>query len=190
MKYSGPGRSGLTLFEILVVLALMAVVAGLVTLNFDRLIAAAEAPPIERVLARSIQEARIRAANGGHPVYLSFDAERGAFTLVERSQPAESALSDAEQLGPSDPAAMSSETVLERFPCEAARGLGVEFYPRLSSPNFNARAEDFARDPVPSLVFHPSGVSTPARVVIRQSGTEALTFELDPMSSGPLPRTD
>lgn len=170
---------GFTLLEVLSVMAVLAIIAGIITLNFDRLIAAAEFKPLDRVLLETIQEARIQAATEGYPVYLSYEPETEKFALTTRQRP--------EVAADTDDFLTITEPKVNRYGFRDSDGVQVLFYPKISkSTELSAGDADFSRDPVPALAFHPSGVSTPARIVIRQDGADDLEFVLDPMSSGPL----
>lgn len=170
---------GFSLFEVLVVIAVIALITGIITVNFNRLIPALEHKPLERVLIESLQDARILAATSGNTVLLSFDPDSQSFLISERSRPTASTGEDAFAETPPAP-----EPIRQGF--SGRQQTQVLFYPRLAQSNrMSARALEFSRDPAPYLVFHPSGVSTPARVVIQRPGSEDQEVILDAFSSGP-----
>lgn len=180
-------KRGFTLLEVLTVMAFLAVIAGIVTLNFDKLVSASEEKPIDRVFVEALQDARILAATSGNVVYLSFDPQSEGFVLDERSRQAPAGMFDEEDT-PYDPTKPVSS---QQFSFDKADSTEVLFYPRLSQPNgMTARLDDWSSEPVKHMVFHPSGAATPAHVVIRQPGLEDIEVDIDAFSSGPLKKAE
>ncbi|WOO40039.1 prepilin-type N-terminal cleavage/methylation domain-containing protein [Rubellicoccus peritrichatus] len=183
-QYQRLPSQGFSLFEVLVVMAFLAILTGIVTLNFDKLIPAAQEKPLERVFVETVQDARIQAVTSGNPVLMSYDEETEKFKLVERTRP-EPVVDDEDGFGP--------QPVTSPRPQQASIGfrnsdkVEVFFYPKLSQPGgLSASGNEFAREPAEYLVFHPSGAATPANVVIRRSNADDFEFLLDAFSSGPL----
>lgn len=173
---------GFSLFEVLIVLAFLAILTGIVTLNFDKLIPAVQEKPLERVFIETVQDARIQAVTSGNPVYLSFDEESEKFNLVERARP-EPAMDEDDAFGPQ----IVTQPQQNSFGFRDSDGVQVIFYPKLSQPGgLRAGSDDFADEPAEHLIFHPSGAATPANVIIRRPNTDDFQFELDAFSSGPI----
>ncbi len=176
-------RSAFTLFEVLVVIAFLAVIAGIVTINFDRIIPAVQEKPMDRVFVESLQEARLLASTSGNEVYFSFDPEAEAFKLEERAR----SMPVTEEEEDYDDLDTTVEPSYQSYSFDKADRTEVLFYKRLSrSSGFGASRDEYSAEPIKHLVFHPSGAATPARAVIRQPGLEDIEVELDAFSSGPL----
>ena len=77
----GFARSAFTLMEVLVVLALMGLVAGIALIDFDSMLeGASKHSPLETLTA-AVDAGRARALNAGAPVRLTYDAESGVLRL-------------------------------------------------------------------------------------------------------------
>jgi len=158
------------LLEIIVVMALMATVTGVAVLSVAG-ITGVQDKPIERVFREYVREARIQAATTKNVVYLAYEKRRGEFILTERD-------------GATVDHFLSDEDFIE--PSEWA----VKFYPKLASESsfgLNSSASAYAYEPVPYLVFHPSGISTGAKIVFTEESGYENTLTLDRFSSGPAP---
>lgn len=166
-------RAAFSLLEIIVVLALMATVTGVAVMSIAS-ITGAQDKPIERVFREFVREARILAATTKNVVYLSFDGKRGEFVLAERNGDAlDHFLVEEDDIEP-------SEWEIQFFPKLAAeRSFGV-----------SSSVGDYARKPVPYLVFHPSGIATGAKIIFTEQEGYTATLTLDPFSSGPAPGSD
>ncbi len=164
-----PRSSGFTLVEIIIVLGLMSLVAGLVITNVEKLLPAFQSTPLEVKFRQAVRESRIVAATSNRPVYLRFDAQAEEFRLVQQSEESagEPAVEDSPYFTP--------EVTVEFFPIAAEEEGGVNYFSGIDST-----------EPVPQLVFHPSGASTPARVRFHWRTGEESILTLDPFSSGPL----
>ncbi len=175
---STPGaRRAFSLLELLLVLGVIALLAGLLTNNFDQLIRSLErASPVGH-LRELIAEARILAVETGTEHSIRFDADRRQFTLSAIGAPAA-----APALQPSnfEPA---STTPAPSFP-----GTTVTFYPLLPQRGFSTGSEpNFGTTATESLQFFPDGSASPARVLIETPGGDPTSLTVDAFSSGPLP---
>lgn len=177
-------RLAFSLFEVLVVMAFLAIIGGIVTLNFDKLLPAVEHKPLDRVFIQTLQDARILAATSGNEVMLSFDPQAEAFVLKERlrSAPVTNEEEDEDAFDAPQPGV---------YGFDKADETEVLFYKRLAQKSgFGSSRDEYSTESVKYLLFHPSGVSTPARVVIRQPGLDDIEVELDAFSSGPIEEKD
>lgn len=166
-------RPGFTLVEIVIVIGLLSLVTGLVVANVETLLPAFQSTPLEVKFRQAAREARIAAAISNRPAYLRFDAAAEEFRVIEKSATA------APEGGEASPDLSASpyytpEVTVDFFPI-AAEEQGVI--------GGSGRGAD---EPVTELAFHPSGTSTPARIVIRWRTGEESVLTLDPFSSGPL----
>lgn len=163
-------RAAFSLLEIIVVLAIMATVTGIAVMSVAGITGAQE-KPIERVFREYVREARILAATTKNVVYLSFDDKRGEFVLAERNGEAlEHFLVAEDDIEPSE--------------------WDIKIFPKLAaSTSFGVPSAvgDYARETVPHLVFHPSGISTAAKIVFTEQDGYTNTLTLDAFSSGPAP---
>lgn len=183
-----------SLLEIVMVLALIALLAGLTAANMESLFGAGDARPAVEVFRVATHEARLRAINHAQPVYLTYDAEGRRFVLTSPGETAPTSVDerkddeftdDGEPPEGASPA--SNYTLVEptEFPVledeleVEFRGLRAE----QSGPGFSR--DDWTSDPLPRLVFHPSGVSTPAVAVLRASDGEEQVLTMDLFSNGP-----
>jgi prepilin-type N-terminal cleavage/methylation domain-containing protein len=167
-------RPGFTLVEIVIVIGLLSLVTGLVVANVETLLPAFQSTPLEVKFRQAAREARIAAATSNRPTYLRFDAAAEEFRVIEKSAAAAPEDGEPAPLDLSASPYFTPEVTVDFFPI-AAEEQGVI--------GGSGRGAD---EPVPELAFHPSGTSTPARIVIRWRTGEESVLTLDPFSSGPL----
>jgi prepilin-type N-terminal cleavage/methylation domain-containing protein len=166
-------RPGFTLVEIVIVIGLLSLVTGLVVANVETLLPAFQSTPLEVKFRQAAREARIAAATSNRPTYLRFDAAAEEFRVIEKS-----AASEPEGGEPAADLAASPYFTPE---------VTVDFFPIAAEQQGTTGSLGYGADePVPELTFHPSGASTPARIVIRWRTGEESVLTLDPFSSGPL----
>ena len=164
------GRSGFTLIEIVLVIALITMVMGLSVISITAVTDTQE-KPIEQLFREYVREARIQAATAKQTVYLNFDSRKGEFVLAQKD-------------GAAMEHAMAVDDTLE--PSEWI----VNFYLKLTaedSSRFDASVPVYAQEPVSQLMFHPSGVGQGAKVEFIEKAGYQNTLTLDPFSSGPDP---
>lgn len=76
-------RAGFTLIEVLLVLALLAVMAAMIGGNAGAFLDAADVEPPERVLKRAVLDATYRASERKEPVYLAYEKGRATFLVLD-----------------------------------------------------------------------------------------------------------
>ncbi|WP_309385466.1 pilus assembly FimT family protein [Cerasicoccus frondis] len=189
-------RRGFSLLEIVFVLAMITLMAGIVaSLNMESLISSNGAKPAYEVFREASHEARLQAINSAATVYLSFDAEGQQFLLRTDAVTAEpeeerfGTLPKVDRYGYLIDEEEEAEVVPEGgrtdFPVYEDE-LEVEFRGiRAESDGLGIPEAEYSAEPLHYLVFHPSGVSTPAVVTLRYSGGDEQTLSLDRFSSGP-----
>lgn len=176
-------KRGFTLLEILIVLSLIAVMAGLMIGNLDALIEAAEFIPPEQRFRDIAAEARLLATEQRATMALSYDAAQGRFVLSSASIQAGSAATSAE-------AVFMSEVSPSRAEYRYA-DLNVEFFPQLSvDESQDASERMYADEPVAALEFSPTGVATPALIQFSGDDRETTELTLDAFSAGPMIERD
>lgn len=153
-------RGGFSLIEILVALALIALVSGLFVANLDTLLRELGPDPLDRQLHRAIQEARYQAAARKETVLLRYDGETATFFLTTASgvevETRETGL---------DPRREPMELIFyQRLPGTGLRGSGRQ-----------------ERVEIEVIRFRPDRSSTPFSVELRLDG-ERTTLDYDPFS--------
>lgn len=78
-------HNGFTLIEVLLVLALVGVLAGLVAGNVGAFITGARHEPPSRVLKKAILDAIYETSESKNPTFLSYDKERASFKVSDAS---------------------------------------------------------------------------------------------------------
>lgn len=177
-KGASTQTAGYSLLEILGVLAMITMVAGIGVAAFAGIVVSAESKPWETLFREAVQEARIEAAASGETILLLFDDHRGEFRLVSDSNTG---------LSMTDPL-----DVAAGFQGDSGRRNRnlpqVAFYPQLAASSGRSGFRDvFSSTAVPHLVFHPSGAATPARILFRYADGRESILTLDPFSHGPIP---
>ncbi|MEM9226484.1 MAG: type II secretion system protein [Verrucomicrobiota bacterium] len=167
-------RSAFTLIEVVIVIGLISLVAGVAIANMDNLLGAFERTPPEVQFRHAVREARILAADEGRPAYVRFDSLEEAFKVIHSvTEPDE----DADQ----SPLAATTDYGFSQPDVE------VVFYPTPAEVYGGINRFDGidSLEPLTQLAFHPSGASTPATIIIRERGRDELRLTLDSFSSGP-----
>lgn len=142
LPFSKP-RSGFSLIEIIVALALIALVAGLFVGNLESILQGLGPDPIDQQLHKAVQEARYHAAARKEGVRLRYDADAAAFILETETG------TEIEQRPTGyDPKTESIEiSFFQRLPGRGLRGTqrseqvpinAVRFLPDRSSTPFSA----------------------------------------------------
>ncbi|MGE9296445.1 MAG: pilus assembly FimT family protein [Puniceicoccales bacterium] len=184
---------GFSLLEIVMVLGLLTILAGVVaSMSFDSLFNAGQTKSAYEVFREATHEARIQALNESRIVYLSFDEEAQEFRLTKASKEPENFeiekprgfdawyTQDEEESPPPDP-----DAPREVFPVFEDE-LEVEFRGvRAESDGVAAFDREYTDEPIPHLVFHPSGVSSPAIAIFRFRNGDEEELTLDTLSNGP-----
>lgn len=154
-----------TIIEVLLVLFLIGLVAGLFAVNFDILIRAIGKKRPEKTLYNAICEARYQTVQEHAPVYLSFDKKTHAF-LIYKDQPDKALSQFALEEG--------FEVVFDLIPPNEYRG------GRFQQPS---HAE---QETIDKIAFFPDGSSTPVIVTLSQDDF-SLKFKPDLLSCGIIP---
>lgn len=158
---SAPGRSGFTLIEILLVIALIAVAFSVVLINFTAFADRGESRSPEEALSAAIREARFIAAAERITTTLSYDEETGTLQI----DPSEKQFPINSDFGP------EGRGQILFFLIPSGQGLG-----RLPDP-------DFSQMETPSVAFAPDRSSTPFIVEIDSGRGSPDRLRFDPFSS-------
>ena len=153
-------RRGFSLIELVVVIALIALVGGLVVINAEAILRGLGEEPVERILQKAVREARYQSASLKESTFLSYDQEAGILKITSETgeSRAEFALAPESQ---KDKPGLSFEQILP--------GQGLEF----------SREETY---PIEQVVFRPDRSSTPFQVEI-DLGSAAFILRYDPFSA-------
>ncbi|WP_269539654.1 pilus assembly FimT family protein [Cerasicoccus fimbriatus] len=186
-----------TLIEIVFALSLIALMAGFVaSYNFESLLNNAGTKPAYEIFREATHEARLQAINEASVVYLSYDPESQKFLLRTDAAPAIQEedsgfgtlptvnrygyLEDEEDdEAVVEPASRTEFQVYDEDLEVIFRGLKAE------SDGVADFSGEYFEEPLPYLVFHPSGVSSLAEVILRDANGDELVLTLDAFSNGP-----
>lgn len=156
------GKKAFTILEVLMVIALIGLVAGLFAVNFDILIRSIGKKRPEKILYNAICEARYQTIQEHTPVYLSFDKSKNVFSIFKDQ----------------------SDKPLVQMKLE--EGVDVIFESILP---YTYRGAQFQKPPVSAqeklekMFFFPDGSSTPVIITLIQ-GDFSLKFKPDIVSCG------
>ena len=161
----GKARSAFTLLEILLAIALMALLAGVLVTGGANLLSEKPATP-EAVFWKAVQQSRTAALTVEREVRLSYDAKAMAFVLDDG-------------------------VAAQSLPVPLVRELTVDFLssqPGRSSILVGGELVD--TQTLPAVTFYPDGTCTPFRLQMRAGGA-AHVLNIDPWTCAPvLPRTE
>lgn len=155
-------NAGFSLIEILLVLALLALLAGVVVASSEALFSGFGDPPLDQQLRKAVREARFHAAREKEVTYLSFSWETGDFVISGESG---ATLLTQESGHPGE----DPELTVRFFHLQPAKGL----------PRYSFETPD--RRETPRVGFHPDRSSTPFLVELRY-GNEFSEHRYDPFS--------
>lgn len=158
-------RRAFTLVEIVVVIALIALVSGIAVWRFDLLVPAIKTPSPEKTVIRACALAAHCANTQKKRYFLKTDAENSCIRLET-----------------------ADGKTIETFVLpDSEKGIRIRFRPdsRESVRTFLPPREEI----IEALEFHPAGCSTPAFIEIVKSGKTIKRFRLDPFSGGPTEET-
>lgn len=175
-------KGAFTLLELLVVIAMVAVIASLSVSDFSFAYSGAKRPP-QAVLANSLKLARISAMELGEEVSLFFDAENSDMVLRKTFSGETVFRKNLFSLSEEDKKKLAEDA-----------GYGAQSYPEISvlfRPNYPrlynfSRSDSDGAEFLDSLRFSPNSSSTPAFVELLINGARRALFKLDPLSAMPL----
>lgn len=153
-------RRGFTLVELVIVIALIALVGSLVVVNAEAILAGLGEQPVERILQKAVREARYQAASLKEPVGLYYDGEKAALAILD-----------------SGGGELASFEITE----EEAGRLDIAFEQILPGEGLDGRPSR-GTAPLDAVVFRPDRSSTPFQAVIRH-GRDSYTLRYDPFSA-------
>lgn len=154
-------RRGFTLAEVLIVLALLALVAGVLIVGAANLMPGNPDDP-EAALLAALQRARREAVERDAPVEVRIDAEQGVLSWGD-----------------------APETTVALPPSGQVR-VRLLAPVSLGAVLIGGEAEEH---PLERLVILPDGTCAPARLEVRRNGARRL-HDIDPMTCAPLPGED
>jgi prepilin-type N-terminal cleavage/methylation domain-containing protein len=153
-------RRGFTLIEFIIVIALIALVGGLVAVNAEAILRGLGEEPVDRILQKAVREARFQAAYLKQPTQLRFDEESAAFRVITRDGAALAEFTTG-LTGPSDRLRITFEQILPE------RGL--------TAGTLEQTVE------IDAVTFLPDRSSTPFQVLIDHERSP-FTQRFDPFS--------
>ena len=154
-------RRGFSLIEVVIVIALIAIVGSLVVINAEGMLRGLGREPNDRIFQKAVREARFQAASLKENTYLLYDSESGALNILN-----EAGQNLADFLITANSGDETPELILEQL---------------LPSSGLNS----FSREEtsvIKQLVFRPDRSSTPFQVTMLDSGSE-FTLRYDPFSA-------
>ena len=152
-------RRGFTLIELIIVIALIALVGGLMVVNAEAILGGLGDEPVERTLQKAIREARFQAASLKAPAILRYDEETA---LLEISTDTGQDLVSFSTGSTEDAPEITFEQILP--------GQGLS----------GSSRDEVA--PVDQVVFRSDRSSTPFQAKINE-GTASFTLRYDPFSA-------
>lgn len=155
-------KSAFTIVEVLLVLFLIGLVAGLFAVNFNILIKAVGKKRPEKILYNAICEARYQTIQEHAEIFLKFDKDKSAF-LIYKDKPDQPLSELAIQEG--------TGVVFEVIPPNEYRGGGFK-------PPSTRSLET-----IEQIAFLPDGSNIPVMVTLSE-GSSSLRFKLDPLACG------
>ncbi len=155
--------SGFTLIELIIVIGLMTLLAGLVVVNVTPIFEGLGAPPIERTLKQAVREARYQAALEKEATFLRFDREASAFIITN---------------------AVNSELakLTTGYEGKAADELEIQFYQLLPERGLSSIRRTVDRAEIQRVRFQPDRSSTPFEAEIH-FGRDVSLHRYDPFSA-------
>lgn len=164
-KFQDPARSGFTLLEVLLVIALIGLLTGALVVGGAAILRPKDLTP-EEIFWRAVSEARDFALMHQTEVRLSFDAEEKAF----HAQTPEGA---------------------ETFPVPFEGELRIEFLSaQATGRSVLIGGVLVETQPIESVTFFEDGTCTPFRAQLRVGNSEPQVIEIDPWTCAPMLREE
>ena len=191
-------RTGFTLIEILLVLALILLIGTLAVYNVANLSRMKNERPVDEVLLNAVRETRYQAAINKETCWLSYDSEKGIFHVSMDSRASAPITLDAdgvfvaltqaeEEEKAKEQANMASSNIksFQLFIPEDEEPPKVEFFAIPPGTGFDGEAEDVPEDlPLARVPFDPAGFSVPFQVKVDALSEEfRATVVFDPFSN-------
>lgn len=152
-------RRGFTLIELILVIALIALVGGLVVVNARAILGGLGDEPVEMILQDAVREARFQAASLKQPTYLAYNEEAGSLRVLSETGGELATFSTRESGGPP----------------------GIVFEQILPTEGIAAGSREELVT-IKQVVFRPDRSSTPFQATIEE-GVTAYTLRYDPFSA-------
>lgn len=157
-------EAGFTLLEILITIALIALLAGVLIAGSARMLADRPATPVD-VFRKAVNECRKLAVEGNQQVTLTFDSKEKIFKS-------------------SAPAGGST------FPVNGANDLTIEFLAGQKGGGAMLIAGELVEtQTVPKVIFYPDGTCSPFRVQLQEGGNVRV-IAIDPWTCAPVLESD
>lgn len=184
----GDRRSGFTLIEILVVVVISALLAGIALPGFVRAMRGAELRTASRTVLMAHKYARSTAVLRQVQMAILLDRETGELEIIEMKSPPGSAerdrfldsrqTRDVEAALGNAPAAPAPDEAPPAITTELVRRLGREV--KIESFRSERGGQEF--DGVFWIMYHPNGMSDGFELVLNDNGSRRVTIESDPVS--------
>ena len=164
------GAAGFTLLEVLLALAVIALISGLAVINADAIFSGFDDKPLPEILKKAVRESRFLAATSKETVFLTFDSESSRFLIISRNGGVIQSL----------PTGYDPED----------ENIEIRLYQILPSTGTGSR-RGFAAEtrPVQRIGFYPDRSSTPFEVHLFYDETESR-HRYDPFSDAEFDYTD
>ncbi len=155
-------KKAFTILEVLMVIALIGLVAGLFAVNFDVLLRSIGKKRPEKILYNALCEARYQTIQQHAPVYLTFDKNQSAF-IIFKEQPSKPIVQFSLEAG--------IDIIFESVPPNTYGGGQFKTQPAS------------AHEKLEKIAFFPDGSSTPVIITLSE-GNFSLKFKPDILSCG------
>ncbi len=163
-------KSGFTVAEVFMVLLLMVAVASIMITPVHRLVEQLNVRPLEVIVLSAVRDAHHEARSRNTGVFLINISESNALRIASQD-----GITLAEY-------AYGNE--------ESAQAFDVRFYRVLpEDPERAGNVFEWEDEPTEIILFHPSGVSTPFAIRLREARKE-MQLIMDPFSSYPIQREE
>lgn len=156
-------KRAFTIVEILLVLSLVALTAGLFAVNFDIIYNSITEKSPPQLIKKAFRIARVEAINQFHTVKLTFDSDSKELVL--------SRLDDSP---------------LHKLPVDSPESVEFSLYQPILMPA--KTFEDQKKEIVTQLFFYSDGSTSPAEIVLEYEN-KTLVYRIDPFSSNLVPAT-
>lgn len=152
-------QKGFTIIEVLLALALMALVAGLFAVNFDVLLTSIGEKRPEKILHSAICEARYQALKEHTPMYLSFDEQSHSLVIFKDT----------------------IDKAIVAMPLKEGIRVNFELIPPLMYKGGGFKEGTHSAKKEDQIAFYPDGSSQPV-IVTLEEGSFSVKYKPDPVS--------